>query len=84
MSKVRLLIGTRKGAFVLTSDGNRKQWTVNGPLFAGWKLYNLKGTPADPNRLYASQTSSWLGQVVQRSDGRGKTWTAAGTKPEEE
>src|SRR4026208_127089 len=83
MSSVRLLVGTKKGAFILTSDGNRKQWTVNGPLFAGWELYHLKGSPADPNRLYASQTRRWFGQVVQRSDDGGKTWTPPGTKPED-
>jgi hypothetical protein len=83
MSGIRVLVGTKKGAFILTSDGNRKQWTVNGPLFAGWELYHLKGSPADPNRLYASQTSSWFGQVIQRSDDGGTTWTPPGTKPEE-
>jgi hypothetical protein len=74
MSKVRLLVGTRKGAFILTSDGTRKSWEVNGPLFAGWELYHIKGSPADQMRLYASQTSSWFGQIIQRSDDGGKTW----------
>src|SRR5678815_1921339 len=80
MSTIRLLVGTKKGAFILTSDGNRKQWTVNGPLFAGWELYHLKGSPADPNRLYASQSSSWFGQVIQRSNDGGKTWDSVGNK----
>ncbi|WP_447980107.1 WD40/YVTN/BNR-like repeat-containing protein [Candidatus Nitrospira bockiana] len=83
MSTVRLLVGTRKGAFVLTSDGTRKNWDINGPLFGGWELYHLKGSPADPNRVYASQTSGWFGQVIQRSDDGGKTWYAPGTKPED-
>ncbi len=78
MSKIRLLVGTRKGAFILTSDGTRKQWDVNGPLFAGWELYHLTGSPVDPNRLYASQTSSWFGQIIQRSDDSGKTWHTPG------
>src|SRR5437763_14841779 len=68
MSKVRVLVGTRKGAFILSSDGKREKWEVNGPLFAGWELYHLKGSPVDPNRIYASQTSGWFGQVIQRSD----------------
>src|ERR1041385_4584509 len=68
MSKVRVLVGTRKGAFILTADGARKNWDVSGPHFAGWELYHLKGSPADPNRIYASQTSGWFGQVIQRSD----------------
>ena len=83
MSKVRLLVGTRKGAFVLTSDGKRKQWDINGPHFGGWEMYHLKGSPADPNRLYASQCSSWFGQIIQRSDDGGKTWVQPGTPPGE-
>src|ERR1700686_2075269 len=79
MSKVRVLVGTKKGAFVLTADGKRKQWEVNGPFFAGWEMYHLKGSPADPNRIYASQTSGWFGQIIQRSDDGGKTWHQPGT-----
>jgi photosystem II stability/assembly factor-like uncharacterized protein len=83
MSKVRVLVGTHKGAFILTSDGSRKKWDVSGPLFGGWEMYHLKGSPADPNRLYASQTSGWFGQIVQRSDDGGKTWHQPGTPPGE-
>jgi photosystem II stability/assembly factor-like uncharacterized protein len=79
MSKVRVLVGTRKGAFVLTSDGKREKWEVSGPHFAGWEMYHLKGSPADPNRIYASQTSGWFGQIIQRSDDGGKTWIQPGT-----
>jgi len=78
MSKVRVLVGTRKGAFILESDGKRKDWDVAGPHFAGWEVYHMKGSPADPDRLYASQTSSWSGQVLERSDDGGKTWEAPG------
>ena len=78
--KVRVLVGTRKGAFILTSDGKRDNWEVNGPLFAGWEMYHLKGSPADPDRLYASQSTGWFGQLIQRSDDGGKTWTPAGNK----
>ena len=83
MSKVRVLVGTKKGAFVLTSDGKREKWEVSGPHFAGWELYHLKGSPVDPNRIYASQTSGWFGQVIQRSDDGGKTWFQPGTPPGE-
>ena len=79
MSSVRVLVGTRKGAFILTSDGKREKWDVSGPHFAGWELYHLKGSPADPNRIYASQTSGWFGQIIQRSDDGGKTWHQPGT-----
>ncbi|MBZ5537880.1 MAG: exo-alpha-sialidase [Acidobacteriia bacterium] len=78
MSKVRVLVGTRKGAFILTSDGKRKRWKVSGPHFTGWEVYHVKGSPADPNRLYASQCSGWFGQVIQRSSDGGKTWEAPG------
>ena len=64
MSGVRVLVGTRKGAFILTADGKRKQWDVSGPHFAGWEIYHVKGSPADPNRVYASQSSGWFGQVI--------------------
>jgi photosystem II stability/assembly factor-like uncharacterized protein len=83
MSKVRVLAGTRKGAFILTSDGKRKDWTVSGPHFAGWEIYHLKGSPANPNRIFASQTSGWFGQIIQRSDDGGNTWTQPGTPPGE-
>jgi photosystem II stability/assembly factor-like uncharacterized protein len=78
MSRIRLLVGTRKGAFIFTADGKRKDWEIEGPLFAGWEMYHLKGSPAAPDRLYASQTSGWFGQQVQRSDDGGKTWEAVG------
>src|SRR2546422_7592753 len=78
MSGVRVLVGTRKGAFVLTADGRRKQWDVSGPHFAGWEIYHLKGSPADPNRLYASQSSGWFGQIIQRSCDGGETWETPG------
>ena len=80
MSGVRVLVGTRKGAFILTSDGKRERWEVNGPHFGGWEMYHLKASPADPNRLYASQTSGWFGQIMQRSSDGGKTWETVGNK----
>jgi photosystem II stability/assembly factor-like uncharacterized protein len=83
MSSIRVLVGTRKGAFILTSDGKRDKWDVAGPHFAGWEMYHLKGSPAEPNRIYASQTSGWFGQIIQRSDDGGKTWNPPGTKPED-
>jgi len=78
MSEVRVLVGTRKGAFILTADGNRQQWNISGPHFTGWEIYHLKGSPADPDRIYASQSSSWSGQVIQRSGDGGKTWETPG------
>src|ERR1700739_1772601 len=79
MSKVRVLVGTRKGAFILNSDGKRDKWEVSGPHFAGWEMYHVKGSPADPDRIYASQTSGWFGQLIQRSDEGAKTGHQPGT-----
>jgi len=78
MSSVRVLVGTKKGAFVLESDGTRKKWKIGGPHFMGWEIYHMKGSTVDPNRIYCSQTSGWFGQVLQRSDDGGKTWNAPG------
>jgi photosystem II stability/assembly factor-like uncharacterized protein len=80
MSGVRVLVGTRKGAFILTADGRRKRWKISGPHFGGWEIYHVKGSPVNPDRLYASQSSSWFGQVVHRSDDGGKTWTTVGNQ----
>src|SRR5215831_3324571 len=78
MSSVRVLVGTKKGAFVINSDGKRQKWEINGPFFGGWEMYHLKGSSVDPNRIYASQSSGWFGQIIQRSDDGGKTWNAPG------
>jgi len=80
MSGVRVLVGTKKGAFVLTADGRRQSWKVEGPHFGGWEIYHLKGSPADPNRIFASQSSGWFGQVVQRSSDGGATWETVGNE----
>jgi len=80
MSRVRVLVGTRKGAFVLEADGTRRRWDVRGPLFGGWEIHHLKGSPADPDRLWAAQGTSWFGQLVQRSDDGGTTWEPVGNR----
>ncbi|MBV9488726.1 MAG: exo-alpha-sialidase [Verrucomicrobia bacterium] len=80
MSGVRVLVGTKKGAFILAADGRRDRWEISGPHFAGWEIYHVKGSPVDPGRLYASQSSGWFGQLIQRSEDGGKTWEAAGNE----
>jgi hypothetical protein len=80
MSGVRVLVGTRKGAFILASDPGRKKWDVTGPYFGGWEIYHVAGSPADPDRLYASQSTGWFGQLIQRSDDGGATWTPVGNE----
>src|SRR5438128_5423467 len=83
MSSVRVLVGTKKGAFVINADGKRQKWNIEGPFFGGWEIYHVKGSAVDPNRLYASQSSGWFGQIIQRSDDGGKTWLQPGTPPGE-
>jgi hypothetical protein len=78
MSRVRLLVGTRKGAFILTADATRRDWAVSGPHFGGWEIYHVAGSPAEPDRLWASQTSGWFGQIIQRSDDGGVSWQPVG------
>jgi hypothetical protein len=80
MSGVRVLVGTRKGAFILTSDAKRERWDVSGPHFAGWEIYHLKGSPVEPDRLYAAQNTAWFGQLIQRSNDGGKTWEPVGNQ----
>jgi photosystem II stability/assembly factor-like uncharacterized protein len=80
MSDIRVLVGTRKGAFILTSDGKRDRWDISGPHFAGWEIYHFKGSPVDQNRLYASQSSGWFGQIIQRSKDGGRSWEPVGNK----
>ena len=78
MGGVRVLVGTRKGAFICTSDERRAEWKIDGPHFAGWEIYHVKASPVDSDRIYASQSSSWFGQVMQRSDDAGRTWNPVG------
>jgi photosystem II stability/assembly factor-like uncharacterized protein len=80
MSRIRLLVGTRKGAFILAADGKRQRWRVSGPHFGGWEIYHLAGSPADANRLYMSQSSNWFGQLIQRSNDGGRTWDTVGNQ----
>ncbi len=80
MSTVRLLVGTRKGAFMLTADGGRRHWEIQGPLCGGWEIFHFRGSPADPNRLYAPQSSAWFGQLIERSDDGGRSWRAVGNE----
>ncbi|MGN6368741.1 MAG: WD40/YVTN/BNR-like repeat-containing protein [Phycisphaerae bacterium] len=82
MTSIRVLVGTRKGAFILSSDAKREKWKVDGPLFSGWEIFHMKGSPADPNRIFASQSSGWFGQIIQRSSDGGKTWETPGGGPE--
>ena len=50
------------------------------PAFCGWEIYHLKGSAAEPDRIYSSQTGGWFGQVIQRSDDGGQTWETVGNE----
>ena len=78
MTGVRVLVGTRKGAFLLTADGGRSDWEVSGPHFPGMEVYHMAGSPADPQRIYAAPSTGWFGQLVQRSDDGGGSWNPVG------
>ena len=62
MSGIRVLVGTKKGGFILSADGARKKWDVSGPLFSGWEIYHMKGSPVDPNRIFARRPAAGLGR----------------------
>ena len=80
MGRVRVLVGTRKGAFILSADGNRRDWEVDGPHFGGWEVYHINGSRVNPDRLYAAQATGWFGQLVQKSDDGGKSWNPVSNK----
>jgi hypothetical protein len=80
MAKVRVLVGTRKGAFTITADGTRRDWKVEGPHFGGWEVMHVAASPVNPDRLYASQWTDWHGQLVQRSDDGGSSWQPVGNE----
>lgn len=80
MSRVKILVGTRKGAFVITSDASRRKWEISDPLFPGWEVFHLTASPVMPGRLYASQSTQWFGQLIQRSDDGGASWHAMSNK----
>src|ERR1700739_2457186 len=73
MPKTLLVVGTRKGAFLLESDADRRDWTVRGPYCEGWPVYHAvrdSGTGA----IYAAAASEWHGSAVWRSNDLGETW----------
>ena len=80
MGRVRLLVGTRKGAFILSSDEKRRDWEVDGPHFGGWEVYHINGSRVNPDRLYAAQATGWFGQLVQKSDDGGTSWNPVSNK----
>jgi hypothetical protein len=76
-----LLIGTRKGAFLLDDDGKRKAWKLSGPHFLGSIVNHLVLDPRDGRTLLMAARTGHLGPTIYRSTDRGKTWTESATPP---
>src|SRR4029079_6695861 len=72
--RVRLLVGTKKGAFILDSDESRRDWTVSEPLCEGWPVHDLMVEPRS-GAILAAAGNPWYGPAVWRSDDGGTTWT---------
>jgi len=72
--RVLLLVGTKKGAFIVESGPDRKSWTVRGPTCEGYPIQDINVDPAS-GVLYAGGGSEWYGPTVFRSEDRGQTWT---------
>jgi len=79
-AKVRVLVGTRKGAFIFSSDKDRKKWDVSELMFKGWNVFHMVMDPRD-KRLYAAVTHFVYGATVQYSDDFGATWTQSPASP---
>ncbi len=77
--KVRILIGTRKGGYVLEGDAARKKWKLAAQMQRGWDVFHMTADPRHPGDLYAC-VNSWLwGPVLYRSRNYGRNWDEIGT-----
>src|SRR5919201_2254507 len=74
MPATLLLVGTRKGLFVLESDDGRRDWKIRGPYCEGWPIYHAVHDHAS-GAIYAAAASEWHGAGVWRSNDLGETWT---------
>jgi photosystem II stability/assembly factor-like uncharacterized protein len=72
--RVHLLVGTKKGAFILDGDERRDRWTVRGPMCEGWPVGDVTWDPAR-GAVVAGGGSPWYGAAVWRSDDLGATWS---------
>jgi photosystem II stability/assembly factor-like uncharacterized protein len=73
MSKTVLLVGTRKGCFLLEGDESRRDWQLRGPFCEGWPIYHAIYEP-EGGMIYAAAASEWHGASVWRSPDLGETW----------
>jgi photosystem II stability/assembly factor-like uncharacterized protein len=77
----KLLIGTRKGAWILASDTARTGWALAGPMFLGHIVQHLVLDPRDGGSLLAACRTGHLGPTVFRSTDLGRTWAEASRPP---
>lgn len=79
-SKILVLVGTRKGAFILSSDENRKNWDMKGPLFKGWNVMHMTYDPRD-QRIHTAAVHDVYGPSTHYSDDFGESWNQAREAP---
>src|SRR5512135_3605393 len=77
-ARVMLLVGTKKGAFLLDGGAERRDWSIRGPLCEGWSILDVSYDARD-GALYAGGGSAWYGPAVWRSADLGETWTHPST-----
>jgi photosystem II stability/assembly factor-like uncharacterized protein len=73
---VRVLVGTRKGLFTLSSGDDRREWEVAGPSLKGWEVFHAVADRRD-GAIYAATNSPVYGATVHRSGDGGETWNRA-------
>jgi len=71
---VRVLIGSKKGAFIIESDASRRDWRVRGPYCEHWPITHVAADPGD-GALYATGGNAWFGPAVWKSTDGGANWT---------
>ena len=81
MATVTLWIGTRKGAFALRADAQRRRWSLKGPQFLGHTIHHIVQDPRQPQTLLMAAKTGHLGPTVYRSEDRGRGWQEVGAPP---
>jgi hypothetical protein len=73
--KVRLFVGSRKGAYVLESDSSRKRWSIRGPYHEGGDTFMIRADSREPGTVYAAVNNTFFGPMLFRSTDWGRKWT---------
>ncbi|HET7413166.1 MAG TPA: sialidase family protein, partial [Pararhizobium sp.] len=72
--KVLVLVGTKKGAFIMEGDSDRRSWHLNGPFCETWPINHVVGDAAT-GAVYAGGGNAWFGPAVWKSTDLGRSWT---------